>query len=94
MQVKHNKTQRMDFRLSQRQKELLVKAASIKDTEVSDFIRENACKAAYEVLANQHHFTLPPDQWAAFCDAMDAPVKDIPSLRKLLTEPGIFDAPK
>jgi predicted DNA-binding antitoxin AbrB/MazE fold protein len=41
--------------------------------------------------AEQVSFTLPVDRWQAFCDALDAPPRDIPALRKLLTEPGLFD---
>ena len=36
-------------------------------------------------------FRMPPDRWQAFCDALDAPPKDIPALRKLLTEASLFD---
>jgi len=39
----------------------------------------------------QVHFLLPPDRWQAFCDALDAPVKDLPALRKLLTKASLFD---
>lgn len=41
--------------------------------------------------ADQAHFALPPDRWQAFCEALDAPPKDIPALRKLLTERSLFD---
>ena len=41
--------------------------------------------------ADQAHFTLPPDRWQAFCEALDAPPRDIPALRKLLTEGSLFD---
>jgi hypothetical protein len=41
--------------------------------------------------ADQVHFVLAPDRWQAFCDALDAPPKDIPALRQLLTEPSLFD---
>jgi len=37
-------------------------------------------------FAYQAHFALPPDRWQAFCEALDAPPKDIPALRELLTE--------
>jgi predicted DNA-binding antitoxin AbrB/MazE fold protein len=40
---------------------------------------------------DQVHFTLPPDRWWAFCEALDAPPRDAPALRKLLTEEGLFD---
>ncbi len=41
--------------------------------------------------ADQAHFALPPDRWQAFCEALDAPPRDIPALRKLLTEGSFFD---
>ncbi len=37
------------------------------------------------------HFTLPAQDWDAFWAALDAPPRDIPALRKLLTEPSLFD---
>ena len=43
---------------------------------------------------DQVHFALPPDRWRAFCEALDAPPRDIPALRKLLTEEGLFDEPR
>jgi len=39
----------------------------------------------------QVHFTLPPDRWQAFCDALDAPPRDLPALRRLLREASLFD---
>lgn len=41
--------------------------------------------------ADQAHFALSPDRWQAFCEALDAPPRDIPALRKLLTEGSLFD---
>jgi predicted DNA-binding antitoxin AbrB/MazE fold protein len=37
------------------------------------------------------HFALPPERWQAFCNALDAPPRDIPALRKLLTGASRFD---
>jgi predicted DNA-binding antitoxin AbrB/MazE fold protein len=36
-------------------------------------------------------FVLPPDRWQMFCDALDAPAREIPALRKLLTEASVLD---
>jgi predicted DNA-binding antitoxin AbrB/MazE fold protein len=36
-------------------------------------------------------FTLSPEQWDSFCQALDAPPKMIPELRTLLQSPGLFD---
>ena len=38
-------------------------------------------------------FVIPADRWDEFCAALDAPAKVIPTLRKLLSEPGVFDGP-
>ena len=37
------------------------------------------------------HFTLPADRWDEFWAALDAPPRDIPALRALLTGPSAFD---
>jgi hypothetical protein len=42
--------------------------------------------------ADQTAFALDPDDWEAFCVALDAPPREIPALRRLLTDPGVFDA--
>jgi predicted DNA-binding antitoxin AbrB/MazE fold protein len=42
--------------------------------------------------ADQVQFVLHEDRWQAFCAALDTPPKEIPALRKLLTEPSLFDA--
>lgn len=44
--------------------------------------------AEADAAVEQVHFALPPDRWQAFCDALDAPPRDIPGLRKLLTNLG------
>jgi len=41
--------------------------------------------------ADEAHFLLPEDRWQVFCDALDAPPKEIPALHKLLSTPSLFD---
>jgi predicted DNA-binding antitoxin AbrB/MazE fold protein len=41
--------------------------------------------------SEQVRFVLPPDRWQAFCDALDAAPREIPALRKLLTEASVLD---
>ena len=48
-------------------------------------------KVQPRLTAEQTDFVLSPEQWQAFCAALDAPPRDIPALRKLLTERGAFD---
>lgn len=55
---------------------------------------ERAFNDAQNILAEQAHFYLSPKKWEEFIAALDAPPKDLPKLRKLLTEPSVFDEPK
>jgi predicted DNA-binding antitoxin AbrB/MazE fold protein len=41
--------------------------------------------------ADHVQFVQSLDRWQAFCDALDAPAKEIPALRQLITEPSLFD---
>jgi len=91
-QPKHAcKTTKVQLRLRPAQKDLITRAARLRQTTVSNFLLEHACAAAEELLAERVHFVLPPDRWEAFCQALDAPPQPRPALKKLLTEPGVFD---
>lgn len=48
-------------------------------------------EAAAPDSADQIQFVLSEDCWRAFCNALDAPPRDIPALRKLLTQASVFD---
>jgi uncharacterized protein (DUF1778 family) len=52
---------------------------------------EHAYEAAQQVLAEQVDIVMPPEEWNAFCKAIDAPPRPIPALKKLLTEASVFD---
>ena len=86
------KASRFSIRASATQKKVIAEAARIKDTTISDFVLEQSLTAAHHVIADQVQFELTKKQWNAFCEALDAPPKTIPALRKLLTKPGLFDA--
>ena len=85
------KNQRLQLRLTDRQKEIITRAAEVKQTTMTNFILEKSYEAAIEVLTEQTMFTLNDGQWDQFCEALSAPPKPIPALRKLLTEKGVFD---
>jgi uncharacterized protein (DUF1778 family) len=86
------KASRFSIRASATQKRIIAEAARLKDTTISDFVLEQSLTAAQHVIADQAHFRLPRKQWKKFCDALDAPPKPIPALRRLVTKPGLFDA--
>ncbi|HEY7543444.1 MAG TPA: DUF1778 domain-containing protein [Blastocatellia bacterium] len=86
-----DKKTKLTVRASARQKEIIARAARIQQTTISEFVLENAFRAAHQVISDQAHFALPEKKWKAFCKALDAPPKSIPALRKLLREPSVFD---
>lgn len=90
MTTRTTRTEKLDLRLTPQAKRTLAAAASAERRSLSDFVLESALVRAEEALADRRVYQLPPEQWEAFVTALDAPVKDMPRMRKLLNEPGIF----
>ncbi len=82
---------KVQLRMMPLQRAVISQAAKLKQTTLTNFMVENAFSAAQQILADQVHFYLSQEKWEEFCVALDAPPKDIPALRKLLTKPGVFD---
>lgn len=89
--TRKNKEVRFNVRATVNQKQLIARAAEKENKNYSDFILENALSAAEAIVNDDANFTLDKNRWTAFCAALDAPPRNIPALRKLLTEPSVFD---
>lgn len=85
------KKERIYLRVTSEQKDILERAAQEKHISLTNFVLENSYEAALRILTDKTHFLLNEEQWNAFCQALDAPPREIPALRKLLTEPSVFD---
>lgn len=85
------KETRLSIRASVESKRLLERAARKENKNVSDFVLENALSAAEAIVAEDASFSLDDKQWKLFIAALDAPPRKIKALKKLLTEPGVFD---
>jgi uncharacterized protein (DUF1778 family) len=85
---------KVQLRMRPLQKDIIARAAELKQTTLTNFMLEHAFEAAQRVLADQMHFYLSPEKWDEFVAALDAPPRDLPQLRRLLTEPGVFDEPR
>jgi uncharacterized protein (DUF1778 family) len=85
---------KVQLRMRPLQKDVIARAAQLKQTTITNFMIEHAFNAAQEILADQVHFYLSPEKWDEFCAVLDATPRDIPALRKLLTEPSVFDESK
>jgi uncharacterized protein (DUF1778 family) len=84
------KETRLSIRASTPEKTLLAQAARVRHMNTSQFVLQSSLDAARMVLADQTKFRLPPDQWEAFCERLDAPPQVIPALRELFSGPDPF----
>lgn len=82
---------RIHLRATSAQESLIRAAARRKGGSLTDFVLESACARAEEAIADQLHFVLSPRQWKQFNDALERPARVLPNLRRLLTEPSVFE---
>jgi uncharacterized protein (DUF1778 family) len=85
------RTAKLDLRLTPEAKRTLQAAASASRRSVSEFVLESALVRAEETLADRTRFGLDADRWKAFLQALDAPPRELPRLRRLLREPSVFE---
>ena len=85
-------SERLNLRIAPAAKILIRRAAKLRKYSLSDFVVRSSQDAAEAVLAEQTRFVLPQAQWLAFNAALDAPAKTIPALKRLMTEPSVFEA--
>lgn len=89
--VKAVRETRFSIRTTTRQKELIMRAAARLNKTVSEFMLENAMEAAEALELDNAHFVVSGEKYEAFLAALDEPTKPRPNLKRLLTEPGVFD---
>jgi uncharacterized protein (DUF1778 family) len=92
MPARTTRSEKLDLRLTRDAKRALQAAAAVGHRSVSEFVLESALARADETLADRRTFRLDAAQWKAFMAALDAPPRPLPRLRRLLEEPGFFDA--
>ncbi len=88
MQEYTGKTERLNLRVEPKLRSLLERAAGLSRLSMSTFVLEAARISAEQRLADQERFTLPPDRFKAFLEALERPPREIPRLRQLLSEPA------
>lgn len=91
MPARSVRTEKLDLRLSRSAKRTLEAAASVTSRSVSAFVLESALARADETLADRRTFLLSKAKWSEFLAALDAPIRPLPRMQRLLTEPGFLD---
>jgi len=56
-----------------------------------DFVRTTALEAAQAIVDGHSRFTMSQERWKAFCEALEAPPRDLPGLSAFLRRPSVFD---
>jgi len=80
------RTAPINLRALDSQRNLIDRAAALLGKNRSDFMLEVACREAENVMLDQRLFHLDKANFDAFNRALEAPVKDNPALRKLMTQ--------
>ena len=75
----------INIRAWQRQRDLIDEAAAVLGKNRSDFMLETACREAESILLDRRMFALDEATWERFTALLDAPPRDLPQLRKLLS---------
>jgi uncharacterized protein (DUF1778 family) len=86
-----SKKERIDLRVNLHVKQLLQEAARACHKSVSEFLLDAGITAANQTLDDRRRFELDDEQWQAFQQALERPVKSQPPLERLLTEKGVLD---
>ncbi|MCK9496838.1 MAG: DUF1778 domain-containing protein [Dehalococcoidia bacterium] len=86
-----NRAERISLRTTSEHRHLIERAAEVTGKTMTSFILDAAYQEAQRALTGQHIYMLDDEQWAAFLEALDAPVSDNPRLRNLLQSPTVLD---
>jgi len=76
------KESRLNIRCNGHARELLDKAATYAQVSVSEFVLSHALASAKKVVQANESITLKPEDFHAFLEALDTPVKPNPALKK------------
>jgi uncharacterized protein (DUF1778 family) len=85
------KEERLAIRIAPETKDLLRRAAERQHASLSNFIVRAALDRAETLLADETRFVVSQESADAFCAALDAPARDIPTLTQLFAEKSLLE---
>ncbi|NUQ63315.1 MAG: DUF1778 domain-containing protein [Pirellulales bacterium] len=83
---------RIDIRTDARRKGLLVRAAELTHTNLTQFILDRVIPEAERIVVEKEEqkVVMPADAWTEFCKLLDSAPRDLPNMRALLARPSRF----
>jgi len=91
-ETRASRGERINFRATVRQEQLLKAAAAATERTMTDFVLDAAVTQAEKVLADRRYFILTDEQWSDLDRLLAAPTRHTPKLAALLSEPSPFGA--
>ncbi len=84
------KSQRINLRATERQEDLLRRAAEATDHTLTEFIMDSAVDHAHRVLADRRWFTATEEQFDEFVRLLDAPLPSTAKFDRLFSRRSRF----
>jgi uncharacterized protein (DUF1778 family) len=82
---------RLSIRANASQKTTLRRAADARHMNVSQFVLQISLQAAEKILEEETKVVVSAEEYDWLCQLMDAPPRDLPELRALMSEKPIGD---
>ena len=85
------KSERIEVWITPSMKALLQRAATASHESVAEFLLETGMSAAEDTLMNRRLFRINDEQWQAFQEVLDRPVRGKPHLARLMAGKSVLD---
>lgn len=85
------RTGRLGLRTTPAQAALIQRAAEAARKSVTEFILASVCEKAEQILLDQRLFIVDEQAWQTFQDAIERPARVNAGMRKLISEPAIWE---
>ncbi|MGD8165741.1 DUF1778 domain-containing protein [Herbiconiux sp. P16] len=84
------KSERLELRLTSKQKSEIEQAAALSGRSVTDFSVPLLVKEAAEVIRVERDLHMSQESWDAFNEVLDRPARPVSGLADLLRRPSVF----
>lgn len=84
------KRRQVSIRATDRQAEVLRRAAAAIGTTLTGFVLDSAVDRAEKILSDRHWFSVSQSQWDEFVELLDTPLPSTTKFRALRGSPDVF----
>lgn len=88
--LEEKKDHKIELRVSASELALIDRAAELSEAKRSQYVRRNVLRSASHTVSEIQHLPLNLQDYDHLQAALDAPVRPLPGLRRLLGETSVF----